>query len=160
MILVTLGTHPQPMDRLVRRLDQLVESGAITDRVILQAPALTYRPRFLDVRPVLPYRALMELLREAEVVISHAGPATLAGVRLFGKAPVVVPRSKRHGEHVDDHQEFYARRIAQLSGYVVVTDLDRLPQAIEEARAAAVEIPLADVSVAVAALESTMDCRR
>lgn len=146
------------MDRLVRKLDQLVESGVINEQVILQAPALAYRPRLLDVQPVLPYATLTDLLREADVVISHAGPATLAGVRLFGKAPVVVPRSKRHGEHVDDHQEFYAKRIRQLPGYVVVTDLDLLPEAIATARDAAIDVQGADVSRAVAALEAEMEC--
>lgn len=160
MIVATLGTHPQPMDRLVRRLDELVATGDLSEPVILQTPAVGYEPRFLEVRPVLPYRALMDLLRDAEVVISHAGPATLAGIRLFGKAPVVVPRSKRHGEHVDDHQEFYARRIAKLPGYIVVTDLDRLGDAIAEARSTDVTIATADVSAAVAAIEAAMDCHR
>lgn len=156
MILVTLGTHPQPMDRLLRKLDELVEAGEIGDEVIVQAPALGYAPKHLTVRSVLPFAELTALIVDADAVISHAGPGTLATVRLNGKVPVVVPRSRRHREHVDTHQEFYAQHLRKLSGYIVVDDLDKLAEAIQRARTETLKVGAPDVSSAVAALEEEL----
>jgi len=158
VILVTLGTHPQPMDRLLRHLDELVASGEIDEPVVVQTPALNYQPKHLDVRPVLPYRDLLALLGQASVVISHAGPATLANVRLSGKVPVVVARSRRDGEHIDDHQGYYARRLRELPGYIVVHELSELATAIAWARMADVSVAIPDVRVAVDTLESLIGC--
>lgn len=156
MILVTLGTHPQPMDRLLRRLDELVEAGEITDEVIVQAPALSYAPRHLSVRSVLPFAELTKLISEADAVISHAGPGTLATIRLAGKVPIVVARSRQHREHVDTHQEFYARHLRKLPGYIVVDDLEGLADAIGRGRTETLEIGAPDVSNAVAILEEEL----
>ena len=87
MIVVTLGTHPQPMDRLVRRLDELVDSGAIDEQVVLQTPALGYRPMHLEMRGVVPYGELSELLARADVVISHAVPRRSPACGCSAKSP-------------------------------------------------------------------------
>lgn len=158
MILVTLGTHPQPMDRLLRRLDELVAAGMIKDEVIVQSPAIGYRPRRLTVRSVLPFGELTELIARADAVVSHAGPGTLAAIRIAGKVPVVVARSAVHHEHVDDHQERYASRLRERSGYIVCDDLDRLTDALNAARRTAEHPTTPDVSRAIAALE--MEARR
>jgi len=60
---------------------------------------------------LLDHATLESLLREATVVVSHGGPATIAEARAAGRLPVVVPRDPRHGEHVDDHQQRFARRL-------------------------------------------------
>lgn len=158
MILVTLGTHPQPMDRLVQKLDELVASREISDHVVVQVAALGYRPRHLEVLPVIPYAQLVDLIERADAVVCHAGPATLAIVRLAGKVPVVVPRSRTQGEHVDDHQEFYGRRLATLRGYIVVSDVDYLAEALATARTSSVERGRPDVSEAVRVLNGIVEC--
>lgn len=158
MILVTLGTHPMPMNRLLAELDRLVGSRVITDEVIVQSAILDYRPVNLAVHPILPYPELVDLVAKADVVVSHAGPGNLATVRNAGKVPVVVPRSARHGEHVDDHQERYARRLAEVPGYVVVADVSELGIAIASARAIGVQVLKPDISVAIAVFEEIIGC--
>jgi UDP-N-acetylglucosamine transferase subunit ALG13 len=158
VILVALGTHPQPMDRLLRELDRLVESGAITDEVVVQAAAYGYRPRHLTTHGILPADELEQLIRRADVVIGHAGPGILAAARAARRVPVVVPREKRFGEHVDDHQVRYARRLATEPGYEVVLDLGVLPGAIERARTAGFDIPPVDRSRAIEALRRITGC--
>jgi len=151
--LVTLGTHPMPMNRLLAELDRLVGARIITDEVIVQTAVLDYRPVHLTIRPILPYPELVDLVAKADVVVSHAGPGNLATVRSAGKVPVVVPRSVRHGEHVDDHQERYARRLAELPGYVVVGEASELATAIAAARGMRVQSNEPDMSLAITVLE-------
>ncbi len=153
MILVTLGTHPQPMDRLLRELDRLVEAGVIRDEVIVQAAAYGYRPRHIRSLPTIPADEFHRLIGSADVVISHAGPGTLAAVRQAGKTPVVVARASEYREHVDDHQVRYAQRLQPEPGYVVVADLKDLPGAIDRARRTTAESTQPDRSRAIEALE-------
>ena len=100
------------------------------------------------------------LLASAEVVISHAGPGTLAAIRLAGKVPIVVPRARAHREHVDDHQERYAARLRSLPGYVVVQDLRDLTMALTEARRIGLAAALPDVAHAVQALREAVGCEQ
>lgn len=159
MILVLLGTHPAPMDALVRSLDGLIDAAIVTEEVLIQSAQLGYRPTRARTVDVLPWARMQELIREATVVISHAGPATLSDVRAAGKAPVVIPRSPARGEHVDDHQIRYASRLRGQPGYVVPEGLLDLGSAIEEARATSASPRAADVSRAVAALEAIATSR-
>ena len=152
MILVVLGTHPQPMNRLLAHLDEMVDAGHIHEPVIVQAAVYDYAPRRLETLGILPHAALVELIRAAEVVVSHAGPGSLATIRMEGRVPVVVPRSPRQAEHVDGHQERYAARLRGQPGYIVPADLNQLASAIELARRASITTTPPDVSRAVHAL--------
>jgi len=152
MIFVTLGTHPRPMNRLLLKLDELVRSGAITDEVLVQGTVFGVRPTTVEVRTVLPHDEYVALIRSAEVVISHAGAGSLAEARLQGKVPIVVPRMHDEGEHVDDHQLRYARRLKGQPSYIVVEDVADLLGAIDAARVASVDISPPDVGRAVAVL--------
>lgn len=91
----------------------------------------------LDRHALLPFARVQELMRDARVVVTHGGPATIMQVLALGKVPIVVPRQARHGEHVDDHQVQFARRIADR--VVVVEDIDALRSALgaHDARQAA-----------------------
>lgn len=157
MILATLGTHQQPMDRLVKELDRLLETGALREEVIIQAATFRYVPRFARAERVMAFAELKELIGRADAVISHAGPGTLAAVRAAGRTPIVVPRSVRYGEHVDGHQELYAKRLAMQPGYVVVEDMGQLADAIARARGRSSAATTANVSRAVAALNQMID---
>lgn len=133
MILVTLGTHPMPMDRLVHKLDSLVEDGSLADEVVVQTAALSWRPSHLTVHNVLEFDQLQGLIRQARIVVTHAGPGNLAAIAAAGKPAVIVPRDERHGEHVDRHQRDYAARIAGRPGCLVVEDISALGQALAAA---------------------------
>ena len=44
MIFVTVGTHEQPFDRLIRKVDALKKQGVIQEEVIMQTGFSTYEP--------------------------------------------------------------------------------------------------------------------
>ncbi len=160
MILAVLGTHTQPMNRLVQMLDTMQASGALKETVVIQTAASHSDIRHLTVHPILPHTELTRLIASADVVISHAGPGSLAAIRLAGKVAVVVPRSPAYGEHVDNHQELYAKRLADLPGYIVVNDVSNLPGAIELARVARVNPTHTDVRHAVSVLQAELERAR
>jgi UDP-N-acetylglucosamine transferase subunit ALG13 len=51
-------------------------------------------------------------MASAAAVVCHGGPGTILGARHMGAVPIVVPRQHRLGEHVDDHQVAFSRRLA------------------------------------------------
>jgi UDP-N-acetylglucosamine transferase subunit ALG13 len=108
MILVTVGTHEQPFDRLI------VAAGALPgqERVLVQAGVSRLRPPRCEVVDWLEPDDLQEAMRRARIVVCHGGPATIFEAVAAGHVPIVVPRDPRRGEHVDDHQVRFVRRIA------------------------------------------------
>jgi UDP-N-acetylglucosamine transferase subunit ALG13 len=54
------------------------------------------------------------LLDQADVMICHGGPESIADAWSRGQVPIAVPRLRRLGEHVDDHQLDFCRRCAGL----------------------------------------------
>ena len=122
MIFVTIGSA-EPFDRLLRALEQLPGD----ERVIVQGGATTLRPSRFEIRDFMAFDELVAQVRAARVVVSHAGVGTILAVRACGKRPVVVPRLRRLGEAVDDHQLDFARRLADLNQVVLVENLAELP---------------------------------
>lgn len=127
MIFVTVGTHEQPFDRLLKKMDELVERGVIQEEVIIQTGFSTYEPKFCTHSKLLPYNQMQENVNKARIVITHGGPASFISALQVGKIPVVVPRKTEFNEHVNDHQVAFAREVAQRRGNIlVVEDIEQL----------------------------------
>ena len=116
LVLVLVGTDHHPFGRMVRWMDAWAASRIGTVRVLVQhgaGPA----PVVAEGRAMLPHDDLVRLVGEADVVVTHGGPATICEVRAAGFRPLVVPRDPDLGEHVDGHQQRFARRV-HLEGLV------------------------------------------
>jgi UDP-N-acetylglucosamine transferase subunit ALG13 len=131
MILVTVGTHEQPFDRLVEAAAQLGGD----ERLVVQYGTCTVphgRGEWVD---YMSFDELAEQARRARVVVSHAGVGSIVLARRFGHRPIIMPRRPHFGEHVDEHQMQLTRRLAKAGIVTVVEDAEQL--------AAAVDAPLA-----------------
>jgi UDP-N-acetylglucosamine:LPS N-acetylglucosamine transferase len=71
-------------------------------------------------------------LEEADLVISHGGCTVLSAIRL-GKVPVVMPRRKKYGEHVNDHQVQLVQALAEEGRVIPAYEPEDLPGAIGKA---------------------------
>lgn len=146
MIFVTVGTHEQPFDRLLRAVDELRRQGTIQEEVFLQTGCSDYQPKACGWARMLPYRQMVEQMSRARIVVTHGGPASFMLPLQMGKTPVVVPRQKQYGEHVNDHQVEFAREVSRRMGLILpVEEVDRLGEVLARydtlAGAAAGEIP-------------------
>ncbi len=131
MIFVTVGTHEQQFDRLIRKMDELKRDGAFQDEVIMQTGFSTYEPKFCTWSKLIPYQEMVKNVAEARIVITHGGPASFIMPLQIGKTPIVVPRQKRFDEHVNDHQLEFARNVAARMGTIIpVEDIDTLGDVI------------------------------
>ena len=131
MIFVTVGTHEQPFDRLVSHIDHLVETGVITEEVVIQSGFSTYGAKHCRWSKLLPHKEVRELVENARIVITHGGPASFMMPLQLGKVPVVVPRQAHYNEHVNDHQVSFCRAVAQRQGNIIlVEDVAQLGEVI------------------------------
>jgi len=110
MIFVTVGTHHAPFDRLVRAIEQWAATHD-EDVVVQLGSSLEPAPSCVSATLMEPDEVERHMAA-ARVVITHGGPASILLALAHHKVPIVVPRSGRHGEHVDDHQIAFARRMA------------------------------------------------
>lgn len=130
MVFVTVGTHEQPFDRLMREIDRLVALGELSD-VIVQYGYSSVRPHGCRCEQFLPYDEMVRLYDKADVVVCHGGPSTFMEAISHGKVPVVVPRQASFGEHVNNHQCAFCHLFAErVGGIEVVEDIKDLGSAI------------------------------
>lgn len=122
MIFVTVGTHEQPFDRLIQKIDELKRNGIVNEEVIIQTGYSTYEPKYCQWSKLLPYEQMVENVAKARIVVTHGGPASFIMPLQLGKIPVVVPRQSQYGEHVNDHQVEFARAMQQRQGNILVAE--------------------------------------
>lgn len=122
-LLVTVGTiRPYRFDALI---DSVLATGLPDERTTWQLGSTK--------RQDLPGRVVEELAptdllrhaREADVVVTHAGAGTVLDLLRMGISPVVVPRRRARGEHVDDHQAELAH-LLRRRGLAHVREADEL----------------------------------
>lgn len=122
MIFVTVGTHEQPFNRLIKEVDRLKKEGIITDEVFIQTGFSTYEPQYCDWKNIISYSEMEDYMNRADIIITHGGPATFMGAIAKGKKPIVVPRQEKFGEHVNDHQLEFAEQVSERFGSIVVIE--------------------------------------
>lgn len=135
MIFVSLGTHEQPFERAL----DLVADLARRDSVVVQHGATLPRPELPGVQwsTYLDWEPLCAYMRQADMVITHAGVGSAVTAIRAGKKPVLVPRLARYGEHVDDHQLQLAERLAEFGLAVVWTPERQVDGLVAEAHGSA-----------------------
>lgn len=119
MIFVTVGTHEQPFNRLVKAVDELKRDGIITEEVIIQTGFSTYKPQYCKWSKLIPYQQMTKNVFDARIVITHGGPASFIMPLRIGKTPIVVPRQNQFGEHVNNHQVEFTRNVAERMGTII-----------------------------------------
>lgn len=124
MIFITVGTHEQPFDRLLKCIDKMVENGDIKEKIICQKGYTDYEPKNYKAEKLIPYEQMQENIEKARIVITHGGPASFIAPLSIGKIPVVVPRKKDFNEHVNNHQLEFSREVEKRMKNIIVAETD------------------------------------
>ena len=58
---VTVGTHEQPFNRLIQKIDELKKDGIINEDVIIQTGFSTYEPKYCQWSKLIPYQQMVKM---------------------------------------------------------------------------------------------------
>jgi UDP-N-acetylglucosamine transferase subunit ALG13 len=136
-VVVTLGTmEDYSFRRLIERVVELLDRDV---EVLWQVGCTDVTGLGIEGRRALPARELQQAIRDADVVIAHAGCGSSLSALEAGKRPVLVPRLAAHGENIDDHQTLLAEELSRR-GLALVRSVETLSLAdLEMAARSSVE---------------------
>jgi UDP-N-acetylglucosamine transferase subunit ALG13 len=124
MILATVGAQ-MPFPRMIRALDEWAGSRGRED-VLAQIGPTSEHPRHLSWRHFLSPGEFREKMREADVVVSHAGMGTIISALCLRKPIIVMPRLGELRETRNDHQVATARQFSARRGFIVANTAEEL----------------------------------
>lgn len=104
MIFVTLGSQKFQFDRLLQKLDELVEQGVITEKIMAQIGASNYLPKHFPYVRFMDREQFAATMDQCDIVVTHGGTGVIITAVKKGKKVIAVPRLAKYKEHVDDHQ--------------------------------------------------------
>ncbi|MBA7651210.1 hypothetical protein ES703_59027 [subsurface metagenome] len=133
MIFLTVGTQ-FPFDRLVKCVDDAVSQNGFKEEIFAQIGESSYRPRNFEGVSSLEKRLFDKRIREASGIISHAGIGTIMMALDNRKPLLVMPRLRKYGEVVNDHQVAIARKFEELGHILVAYDTKDLLQKMKQLR--------------------------
>jgi UDP-N-acetylglucosamine transferase subunit ALG13 len=111
-IFVTVGTDHHPFDRLIEWVDGwLAVPRSIGVRCFMQSGA-SRRPLLAPSKRYVSPGDVRAASGRATAVVCQGGPGSIMTCRSQGVLPIVIPRRRRFGEAVDDHQVAFSRRMA------------------------------------------------
>lgn len=130
MIFVTVGTHEQSFNRLIKTIDLLVKDNIIRDEVFIQTGYTEYKPKFCKFKDVITVEEMEHYAHVANIIITHGGPGSIMLAFSNKKVPIVVPRQKEFNEHVDNHQVKFTNKLEKENKIIAIYDIIKLKDKI------------------------------
>ena len=124
MIFVTVGSQKFQFNRLLKEVDELIETGKIKDDIFAQIGASDYKE-------FITQEVFNDYLNKADIIITHAGTGVIVNAIKKGKKVIGVPRLAKYGEHVDDHQIQLINEFKEMNFIEPVYKMNKLKDAIE-----------------------------
>lgn len=132
MIFVITGTEVFPFNRLIIEIDRLKEEQKITDKIYIQIGSCTYNPKYCEWDKWLPFNSMCDNIKQADIVIAHAGAGTTLLCLELGKIPLIVTRQQKHNEHLDNHQIPFAKMMEKLDYAVVAYEVNEIQDCLKK----------------------------
>ena len=127
LIFVTLGTQDKQFKRLLEAVDKL----DINDKIIAQTGSTEFKSDKVEIHKYLSQRKFNQYMKDADMIITHAGVGTIiAGLKLHKKM-IVAARRAEYKEHVNNHQMQILEAFSK-DGYILpLYDFEDLPKLIK-----------------------------
>lgn len=126
MIFVTLGSQKFQFNRLLKKLDELIDEEVINEEVFAQIGASDYIPRNYKYKDFLNRGEFGRYTEACDLFITHGGTGAIIGAVKKGKKVIAVPRLAKYGEHVDDHQLQLLEQFQDMNIIETCVDIDEL----------------------------------
>jgi UDP-N-acetylglucosamine--N-acetylmuramyl-(pentapeptide) pyrophosphoryl-undecaprenol N-acetylglucosamine transferase len=119
---VSVGTHSQAFDRLLRAVDTARAGELLPAPCVAQVgPSMVSSSRWSGAGTLSPSE-FERRVAGAQYVVGHCGAGLITAALRAGRRPIVMARRASLHEHVDDHQLQLAVKLAACDLVVHVTD--------------------------------------
>lgn len=130
MIFITVGTQKFQFNRLLKEVDKLIEENKITEDVFAQIGYSDYKPKNYSYKDFIDRDEYANIMKKCQKVITHGGTGAIVGAVKQGKKVIAIPRLKKFGEHVDDHQIQIVSEFEKIGFILWAKDIDMLDKDI------------------------------
>lgn len=120
MIFVTVGTQ-LAFDRLIEAVDVWAGNNP-GETVFAQIGPGDYKPKNCTFADFVPPDKANDLIRNADLIISHAGMGSILTALKYQKPILVLPRKASLGEHRNEHQLATAKWLGRKPGVFVADE--------------------------------------
>lgn len=132
MIFITLGSQKFQFNRILKKVDELIEKDIIKKEVFAQIGYSDYRPINYKYEDFLDREKFSKLMKSSTLVITHGGTGAIITAVKTGKKVIAVPRLAQYGEHVDDHQLQLLKQFDGMGIILPCYDIEELDKKIIE----------------------------
>ena len=134
MIFVTLGSQKFQFNRLLKKIDDLIEDKTITEGVFAQTGVSDYIPRNYSGKAFLDRDEFSEMISRCDIIITHGGTGAIVSGVKSGKKVIAVPRLAKYGEHIDDHQLQIIDQFEESNLILSCVDCDKLEDVLRKVK--------------------------
>jgi len=134
LILITLGTQANSFERLLQEVQNLIHEGYITEKVIVQAGTTKFHSDCMEIFDFIPIEKFNDLIKSCNLLITHGGVGSIISGLNNKKKVIAVPRYKKYGEHVNDHQLEIVENFNDKQFILGIRELSELKDAIEKSK--------------------------
>ena len=130
-IFLTVGKHYMPFNRLLSTIDQAIDDGIISEKIIAQIGNSTHIPRNFESFSFSDRERYERLMKNCRCMISHAGAGVILEGLQLSKPILLVPRLTKYGEHTNDHQLELCNFLETNVNVEVAYETDEIIQGIQ-----------------------------
>lgn len=121
--------HPNGFERLIRKMDEI--AGEFGEETFMQIGGTKYAPRNAKYFDFTTEQEMRELCQKARIVVTHGGVGSILEAIKSEAIVIAVPRLKKYGEVIDDHQSCLVRELEKEGKLAAVYDIDMLEEALQ-----------------------------
>ncbi|HHV65852.1 MAG TPA: beta(1,3)galactosyltransferase EpsH [Peptococcaceae bacterium] len=157
MIFVILGSQKFQFNRLLKKIDELIEQGKIHENVFAQIGYIDYKPKYFEYKDFLDRDEFVNMIQKANIVITHGGTGSIIGAVKEGKKVIAVPRLAKYGEHVDDHQIQIIEQFDNLQLICGCMDCENILEALEKVKHYSYKKYISNTNVIINSIETFLE---
>ena len=128
MTFVSVGNAKHPFHRLLKGV--AVIASKLPQPVVVQHGHTPFESPLCKAKAFMNMEEFILNIKNAELLIMHAGAGSVINTIEAGKVPVVMPRRISFREHVNDHQVEFAEALARACRVIMIESPEELESAV------------------------------
>lgn len=133
MIFITLGTQKFQLNRLLKKIDKMIQDELIEEDVFAQIGHSDYHPYNYKFTEFIDREEFKKMIERSSLVITHGGVGSIITALNANKPVIVFPRLSEYKEHVDNHQLEIAKAFCKKNFVLCCNEEEELESMINRA---------------------------